>query len=151
VTLKASDNVGVAQTYYTTDGSEPSAANGAIYAGAFVLPQTATVRFRSADAAGNLEPTGSRLLQVDAEAPTAKITSPASATDNLSIVSVRFYLDGASLGSKTVPTVAGGSTYQWKWDSTSASKGAHTLTALATDVAGNLATSTAVPVTVAQP
>jgi peptidoglycan/xylan/chitin deacetylase (PgdA/CDA1 family) len=162
VTLKASDNVAVAATYYTTDGSEPSAANGSLYGGAFAVAQTATVKYRSVDTAGNSEPVQSQLLQVDAQAPSAQITGPANgasvagsavyitaqATDNVSVASVRFYLDGVSLGSKTAPTTPGGSAYQWKWDSTTASKGAHTLSALVTDQAGNQTISAPVTVTV---
>ncbi len=162
VTLKATDDVGVAHTFYTTDGSEPTASAGLLYAGPFNVPQTETVRYRSIDAAGNLEPTGIRLLQVDAQPPTAQITAPAigasvsgpavyitaQASDDVSVASVRFYLDGVSLGSKTAPTSPGGSSYQWKWDSTTASAGTHLLTAVSTDPAGNQATSPAVAVTI---
>ncbi|HYX83332.1 MAG TPA: Ig-like domain-containing protein, partial [Gaiellales bacterium] len=162
VTLKATDDVGVARTVYTTDGSDPSATNGATYGGAFSVPATATVRFRSVDAAGNWEPVRSQPVQIDPQAPAAQITAPAGgasvsgpavyilaqATDNVSVVSVRFFLDGVSLGSKTAPTTSGGSTYQWKWDSTTAAKGSHTLTVVASDQAGNQTTSTPVTVTV---
>ena len=98
---------------------------------------------------------------MDTQAPATKITSPASgatvtgttpilaeATDNVSIVSVRFFLDGVSLGSKTSPTVAGGSTYRWNWETTATTKGAHTLTVVATDQAGNQTTSAPISVTV---
>jgi peptidoglycan/xylan/chitin deacetylase (PgdA/CDA1 family) len=162
ITLKASDNLAVAATYYTTDGSEPSATNGSLYTGAFSVPQSATVKYRSVDTAGNWEQVRSQLLQIDSQAPSAQISAPASgatvsgsavyitaqATDDVSVASVRFYLDGVSLGSKTAPTVSGGSTYQWKWDSTTASKGAHTLSVVATDQAGNQTSSASVPVTV---
>jgi peptidoglycan/xylan/chitin deacetylase (PgdA/CDA1 family) len=162
VTLKATDNVAVAHTYYTTDGTEPSATNGTVYSAPFSVPQTATVRYRSVDTAGNLEQVKSQLLQIDTQPPTAQITSPAAgatvsgtavyilaqATDNVSVSSVRFFLDGVSLGSKTSPTTSGGSTYQWKWDSTTTTKGAHTLTVVASDQAGNQTTSAPVQVTV---
>jgi peptidoglycan/xylan/chitin deacetylase (PgdA/CDA1 family) len=162
VTLKATDNVAVAATYYTTDGSEPSALNGSLYAGAFTVPATAMVRYRSVDTAGNLEQVQAQQLQIDGQAPSVQITAPASgatvsgsavyitaqATDNNTVASVRFYLDGVSLGSKTAPTVPGGSTYQWKWDATGVAKGAHTLSAVATDQAGNQTTAQSVAVTV---
>jgi hypothetical protein len=162
LTLKATDNVAVAHTYYTTDGTEPSGTNGTVYTGAFNIAQSSTVEYRSVDTAGNWEQLQSRLLQIDTQAPAAQITAPAAgatvsgtavyivaqATDNVSVSSVRFFLDGVSLGSKSSPTTPGGSTYQWKWDSTAASKGAHTLTATATDQAGNPMTSAPVQVTV---
>ena len=118
------------------------------------------------DAAGNQTtsaPVTVAVAQVDTQAPTAQITAPttgatvsgmavyivAQATDNVSVSSVRFLLDGVSLGSKTAPTVPGGSTYQWKWDASSAGAGQHTLTSIATDAAGNQTTSAPVVVTVA--
>ncbi|HET8813485.1 MAG TPA: polysaccharide deacetylase family protein [Solirubrobacterales bacterium] len=97
----------------------------------------------------------------DQTPPAVKLTAPpngatvtgttnitAEATDNIGIASVRFFLDGVSLGSKTVPTVSGGSTYLWRWDTTAASKGPHSLTAVATDTDGNQTTSAPVAVTV---
>jgi peptidoglycan/xylan/chitin deacetylase (PgdA/CDA1 family) len=161
VTLKATDNVAVVGTYYTTDGSEPSNVNGTLYSGAFSLGATTEVKYRSVDAAGNWETTHAQLIQVDTQAPVTKITSPtggatvtgitsilAEATDNVSITSVRFFLDGVSLGSKTSPTVAGGSTYRWNWETTATTKGSHTLTVVATDQAGGQTTSAPVTVTV---
>jgi peptidoglycan/xylan/chitin deacetylase (PgdA/CDA1 family) len=160
-TLKATDNVAVSGTYYTTDGSEPSAVNGTLYSGAFSVGATTEVKYRSVDASGNWETAHAQLIQVDSQAPATKITSPASgatvtgttpilaeATDNVSIVSVRFFLDGVSLGSKTSPTVTGGSTYRWNWETAAASKGSHTLTVVATDQAGNQTASAPVTVTV---
>ncbi|MDX6635775.1 MAG: hypothetical protein QOF06_1978 [Solirubrobacterales bacterium] len=161
ITLKAIDNIAVAATYYTTDGSEPSAENGTLYSGAFSLTATTTVRYRSVDTAGNWEEAHAQTAQIDGQAPSSLITAPANestatgtvpilveATDNVGVASVRFFLDGISLGSKTAPTVAGGSTYRWNWDATTASEGPHTLTAVATDTAGNQTTSAAVAVTV---
>jgi peptidoglycan/xylan/chitin deacetylase (PgdA/CDA1 family) len=82
----------------------------------------------------------------------ATVTGPAvyikaNATDNLGVTSVKFALDGIVLGSKSVPTVAGGSTYQWKWDSTAAAAGGHVLTAIAVDAAGNQTPSAPLAVT----
>jgi peptidoglycan/xylan/chitin deacetylase (PgdA/CDA1 family) len=161
VTLNATDNVAVAGTYYTTDGSEPSASNGTLYSGAFSVAATSTVTYRSVDSSGNWETPHAQLIQVDSQAPATKITAPANgatvtgtvailaeATDNVSIASVRFFLDGVSLGSKTSPTVTGGSTYKWNWETAAVSKGAHTLTVVATDQAGNQTTSAPISVTV---
>ena len=94
----------------------------------------------------------------DATPPTVSIASPAvgaslsgaailsaSASDNVAVASVQFQLDGANLGSADTQAP-----YTLSWDTTTASSGAHTLTAVATDTSGNTATSAAVAVTVSQ-
>ncbi len=88
--------------------------------------------------------------------PTVSITSPASgatvsgtititatASDNRGVAGVQFQLDGANGGGEdtTAP-------YSAPWDTTTASNGAHTLTAVARDTAGNWTTSSPVTVTV---
>src|SRR3989475_1991693 len=93
----------------------------------------------------------------DVTPPTVSITAPAagatvvgtvtvsaSATDNIGVVGVQFKLDGANLGAEA--TVA---PYSVAWNTTTAVTGAHTLTAVARDAAGNIATSAAVSETVA--
>jgi len=67
----------------------------------------------------------------------------ASASDNVGVAGVQFRLDGANLGVEdaTAP-------YSIAWNTTTASNGSHTLTAVARDAAGNTATSAAVTVTV---
>lgn len=93
---------------------------------------------------------------VDAQAPTAAITSPsagdtvagtitvaASASDDVGVASVQLELDGAPLGSPvTAPP------YQVGWNTTAVPDGSHTLSALARDDAGNSGTSAPVTVTV---
>ena len=65
VRLSASDaGSGVAQTRYTTNGSDPTVSNGTTYTGPFALTNTTTVRFRSWDNAGNVEPVRSRQVRV---------------------------------------------------------------------------------------
>jgi peptidoglycan/xylan/chitin deacetylase (PgdA/CDA1 family) len=57
VTLSATDNPGgwgVAQTYYTTDGSTPTTSS-TVYAGPFTVKKNTTVKFFSTDLAGNAE------------------------------------------------------------------------------------------------
>ena len=57
VTLTATDNpggYGVANTYYTTDGSTPTTSS-TVYTGPFTVKQNTTVRFFSTDLAGNAE------------------------------------------------------------------------------------------------
>src|SRR5206468_827181 len=77
----------------------------------------------------------------DTTPPTVAITSPsegatvsgavtvaASASDNVGVAGVQFFVDGAPLGAEdtTAP-------YAAAWDTTTASNGSHTLTAVARD------------------
>ncbi|HYM60781.1 MAG TPA: Ig-like domain-containing protein [Thermoanaerobaculia bacterium] len=91
----------------------------------------------------------------DTQSPTVSITAPASgatvsgtvavnatASDNVGVTKVEFYLDGTLKSTDTT------SPYSWSWDTTSSSNGSHTLTAKAYDAAGNIGTSSAIPVTV---
>jgi beta-lactamase superfamily II metal-dependent hydrolase len=91
----------------------------------------------------------------DTEAPTTSITSPAngatvsattavtaSASDNVGVTKVEFYLDGVLKNTDTA------SPYSWSWDTTATANGTHSLTSKAYDAAGNIGSSTAVSVTV---
>ncbi|MDX6452423.1 MAG: hypothetical protein QOH16_2472, partial [Gaiellaceae bacterium] len=70
VALGATDGgSGVAATYYTTDGSDPSVVHGTLYLGAFTVAVTTTVKFRSYDNVGNAAGIGSQLVQVDTTPP----------------------------------------------------------------------------------
>jgi hypothetical protein len=72
------------------------------------------------------------------------VTVSASATDNVGVVGVQFTLDGTNLGAAVTAAP-----YLISWNTTLVADGAHTLTAVARDAAGNNATSVAVSVTVA--
>jgi beta-lactamase superfamily II metal-dependent hydrolase len=91
----------------------------------------------------------------DTTAPTTSITAPAngatvsgttsvtaSASDNVGVTKVEFYLDGALTSTDTT------SPYAWSWDTTATANGTHSLTSKAYDAAGNVGTSGAVSVTV---
>jgi hypothetical protein len=91
----------------------------------------------------------------DTTPPSAAITSPtggasvsgttaiaATASDNVGVTRVDFFVDGALLSSDT------SAPYSASWNTTSATNAAHSLTARAFDAAGNQATSAAVSVTV---
>lgn len=86
---------------------------------------------------------------VSVTAPTAgqtvsgTITVSANATDNVGVAGVQFKLDGANLGAEDT---AG--PFSVSWNTTTAANGAHSLTAVARDAAGNITTSSAVSVTV---
>jgi len=93
----------------------------------------------------------------DTTAPSVSITAPANgatvsgattsvtanASDNVGVVGVQFKLDGVNLGAEDTT-----STYGITWDTTTASNGSHTLTAVARDAAGNTTPSSGVAVTV---
>jgi hypothetical protein len=70
-------------------------------------------------------------------------TVSATATDNVAVADVRFQLDGANLGPDLTSAP-----YTISWDTTTATNGSHTLTAIAKDTSGNTQTSTPVTVTV---
>lgn len=69
-------------------------------------------------------------------------TVSASASDNVGVTKVEFYLDGALKSTDTT------SPYSWSWDTTTATNGSHALTSKAYDAALNVGTSTTVNVTV---
>lgn len=95
-------------------------------------------------------------ITVDTVAPTVVISAPANnatasgtnvtvtgiVTENNSMGSVQFKLDGANLGSPDAT-----SPYSITWNTTTAGNGAHVLTAVATDSAGNVGPASS-PVTV---
>ena len=157
VALSATDSggSGVAATRYTTDGTDPTA-EGTPYTAPFTVPTTSQVKFRSWDNAGNVEPVRSQLIRIDTTAPGVSITSPAdgttasrqgtiaitaAASDNSGVAKVAFYVDGALVGTST------SAPYSVSWKTNGARRGDHTLTAVATDVAGNSTTSAPVRVT----
>ena len=91
----------------------------------------------------------------DTTAPTTSVTSPsngatvsgttsvtASASDNVGVTRVEFYLDGGLQSSDT------SSPYSWSWNTTAAANGTHSLMTKAYDAAGNVGSSTSVSVTV---
>ena len=67
----------------------------------------------------------------------------ANASDNVGVTGVQFKLDGVNLGAEDTAAP-----YSVSWNTTTASNGTHTLTAVARDAAGNSSTSAAVTVTV---
>jgi len=164
VTLTGTDNSGgsgVAATYYTTNGSAPTTSS-AKYTGPFTVSQTTTVRYFSVDVAGNAGTAGSRLIRIDAATPTVSITRPAggstfvhgtrvtitaTATDRgtgtgapSGIASVTFYRGGTQIVTDTL------SPYSITWNTTGLAAGTYNLTAVATDVAGNVTTSATVTI-----
>jgi chitodextrinase len=161
VSATASDNVGVVGVQFQVDGTNVGAEDtGSPYGvswstttvanGAHIL--TAVAR----DAAGNTTTSSGVAVTVDNGAPTVTLTAPtggatvsgtvtvsATASDTGGVVGVQFRLDGATLGAEDT-----NSPYSVSWATTTATNGAHTLTAVARDAAGNTTTSSGVSVTV---
>jgi hypothetical protein len=132
----------------TTDGANlfTVSADGAVHQGPSELVASGLPRSFTLD---NAPPVP------DTTPPTTSITSPAngatvsgtisvtaSASDNVGVTKVEFYLDGALQATDTT------SPYSWSWNTTTATNAAHTLTSTAYDAAGNSGTSAAVSVTV---
>jgi len=91
----------------------------------------------------------------DTTPPTTSVTAPtsgatvsgttsvtASASDNVGVTKVEFYLDGALQSTDTT------SPYAWSWNTTTATNASHSLSTKAYDAAGNVGTSATVTVTV---
>jgi hypothetical protein len=114
-------------------------------------------RVESIDQAGNVSTPASYTWTIDTTAPTVSMTAPANnatvsgtsvtvsatASDNAAVVGVQFKLDGANLSAEDTS-----SPYSITWNSTTATNGMHTLTAVARDAAGNTTTATSITVTV---
>ncbi|HAM36342.1 MAG TPA: hypothetical protein DCP85_10510, partial [Elusimicrobia bacterium] len=118
-------------------------------------------RLRAYDAAGNASANSAAASATtsaapDATAPTAAITAPAngatvsgtlavsaSASDNVGVSKVEFYMDGSLKATDTA------SPYAYSLDTTQLSNGSHALLAKAHDAAGNVGQSAQVSVTVA--
>lgn len=71
------------------------------------------------------------------------MTISAAASDNVGVAGVQFKLDGINLGSEDTT-----SPFSFSWNTTLTANGAHALTAIARDAAGNQATSSAVIIAV---
>ncbi len=105
--------------------------------------------YAAVDAAMNAE------SETDTTAPTVSVSSPddgatvsgsttisASASDDVGVDYVEFYLDGAFFASDS------SSPYSVSWDTTTASDGSHDIAAEAVDTSGNVGVSSTVTVTV---
>ena len=164
VDVMADDNVGVVKVdlyidgvYFVTDTSAPYS---------FAWDTTAlangshTLHAVASDAANNSASTAPITVTVsnapaDTTAPVVSITAPAAgasvsgttavtatATDNVGVTKVEFYVDGLLKATDTTAP------YAFSWNTTTSSNGAHVLQAAASDAAGNVANS-AITVTVA--
>ena len=166
VAANAADNVGVVGVQFKLDGANLGAEDTASPYSTTWNTTTATngshtLTAVARDAAGNTTTSTSVTVTVsnstpDLTPPTVAVTAPtagstvsgsqsvtATAADNVGVVGVQFKLDGANLGAEDTA-----SPYSTTWNTTTATNGSHTLTAVARDAAGNTTTSTSVTVTV---
>lgn len=114
-------------------------------------------RVKSADSQARLTVSGDNTFTTsDTTAPTVSITAPsnlatvsgattmtANASDNVAVVGVQFKVDGTNIGAEDTSAP-----YSVSWDTSAATDGSHTLTAVARDSAGNSTTSASISVTV---
>ena len=167
VSAAATDNVGVVGVQFTLDGATLGVEDtGAPFATTWVSTSASagihTLRAVARDAAGNRTTSAGVLVTVnnivsDTLAPTVSLTSPAggstitasttltaSASDNIGVVGVQFFIDGIAYGAEDLAAP-----FQTAWTTTALPNGSYVLTAVARDAAGNRTTSSPVTVSVA--
>ena len=153
----SSDNVAVAKVQVSIDNGAYQLASGTTswsYS-ASLSQATHTIQVKSTDTSGLISTTATDTFTIDTTAPAApKITSPASGTSTTSTIitiagtaeaysTVRIY-DGTTLKASTVASSTG--TFS---TAISLAAGSHSITAKATDKAGNVSpSSTAISLTV---
>ena len=160
VTASASDTQsGIASVQFLLDGQPLAKATAAPYSFSWNTTSVSNIQHTltaiATDGAGNTATSAPATVTVlDKTLPTVSLASlpasvsgtqilTASASDTQSgIASVQFLLDGQPLAKATAAP------YSFSWNTTSVSNIQHTLTAIATDGAGNTATSAPVTVTV---
>lgn len=116
-----------------------------------------TFQVRATDAIGNTDSTpASRSWTIDTAAPTGvaitapangasvtgQVTISATASDNVGVVQVNFYVDGQLLASDT------SAPFSTNWNTNKVTNTTHTLYVIATDAAGNATQSTTITVSV---
>jgi hypothetical protein len=154
VTGQASDNVRVAQVAVSIDGGPYAAATGTTSWSLSLNTSSLsmgshTITARATDGAGNAGTSSVSVNAPDTTPPTVSIAAPTSgstvagtisvsgaASDNVGVTQVALRVDSGSY-----TTIQGTSSWSATLDSTFLADGTHTLTARATDAAGNVATS----------
>jgi hypothetical protein len=132
---------------YTIDGSVPTTSSP-LYTGPIQLAANATVNAIASEPGLNNSAVAAATFTVDNTSPIVSVTAPASgqivaagisltanATDNSAVGSVQFTVDGAPVGTVTSPP------YAVPLETTTLTNGSHQVTATATDIVGNAATS----------
>jgi hypothetical protein len=159
VAANASDDQTVASVQFLVDGALQATVTTAPYQWSWDTTKVATgshsVEALATDGAG-LMANNSRMVTVDNTPPTVSLTGPAAGANvsgnvqmtaaaadvGSGVAKVDFLVDGNVVGTSTTAP------FSTTWATGTYANGAHTLTARATDLAGNVTTSTAVNVTV---
>lgn len=143
---------------YVDLAQEPASATWAPVNVNFTVPAGVTTMtiFDLINSNGTLTTDNFSLSAIVATAPTVSLTAPtanasivgtttlsANASDTTGIKSVQFQVDGVNVGSAVTAAP-----YQTSWNSTTATNGAHIITAIATNTGGTQTTSAPVSVTV---
>ncbi len=154
VTLSSPDST--AAIYYTLDGSAPSASSTA-YSAPISISSTKTLKFIAIDPAGNASSVVSETYTIDTIAPDAPSLDLATAsdsgssdTDNVTKDNTPTFSgvaeDGSTVkiydGANLLGTVTAGST-GWSFTAAALADGTHSITATATDAAGNVSDASA--------
>jgi hypothetical protein len=158
----AHDNTAVTSYLVNESALIPSLANPAWETTAtttytFVSAGNKTLYAWARDAAGNISASANAGVVIDISAPTVSLTAPAAesflrgsfvnvaatTTDNIAVVGVQFKLDNVNLETEDTAIP-----FSINWNTTLAANGAHSLTAIARDAAGNITTSSPISVTV---
>jgi hypothetical protein len=164
VSATATDDTGVASVTLSVDGVAKSTLSAAPYS--FSLNSTTiadgnhTLTVTAKDAAGNAGQAAISIVVKNAVAaddvpPAVVITSPnngtkitsasttvtVNATDNVKVAKVDLYVDGSQISSSTA------SPFKLSWNTKKLATGAHAITCIAYDAAGNSAMSPVVSVT----
>jgi hypothetical protein len=155
LSASASDNVGVSLVEFYVDNVLKASSNIAPYSATLNSTTLAngshSLVAKAYDAAGNVGTSSAFAFSVsngstDTTAPAASaseagtsgtITLSATASDNVGVTNVEFYVDNALVGSDAT------SPYSFTLNSATLANGSHSLTAKAYDAAGNIGTSTA--------
>jgi len=167
VNVSASDNVGVTRVELLVNGALIANDTSTPYAFSWDSTQVAdggaTLVVRAYDAAGNsrtstavqvsvanttVTPTPVTPLPNDVIPPTVSISNPADgskvngqvtikaiSSDNVGIANLSLYVDGVMSATGNVATTS------YKWNANKAARGAHTISAVAIDTAGNQTTA----------
>lgn len=128
--------------YFQTNGSSNLAAGAPVAVSAGTANVTVpsgtifTLTGLPSDTSDTVAPTVTLTSPADGSTVAGTQTVAASAGDDVAVAGVRLQLDGVDLGPEV--TV---SPYATSWDTTTASNGSHTLTAVARDAAGHTASS----------
>jgi hypothetical protein len=156
--LAANSTLNGTQTFAITSGTSIAVNNGLTGSNGATTTVPTTDQ-RGASRSGNIDVGAYEYngdLGADVTVPTVSVTAPtsgqtvsgtvslaASASDNVAVAGVRFYVDGVAQGGEDTT-----STYGISWDSTATTTGTHSVFAVARDSSNNYATSSTVSFTV---